>query len=440
MQPDAVPATEIVAIVRGIMEMKAVPIYRGGAADAQRVRWLPPLICRTAPKEFTDFTFQCKIAQMKSDNSRSNLDFYAGDSLMNVMRITTENAELEQWRLLSQFTYTANILKFLQSRGATSVEEDTVELIAGSIRQGEAYFKAAADAPLDISPLLQYYGAANLLTGAHALLTNVRPPIANHGMTIPRNHANRIADVQVLPRSPTDGALQIFCNLFSRGCNITNGSVWTLGEIIGSIPDLTIDFRNHYQDLTYYSLPVEIVFTQDKSVERIAFSDLGMHPNLDELLNLIPDFKKAYLAPQKKSTHLILNTKIKGASIGTFSISGRKYLQISHLKNSQLLCPDQIILMHMGLFALGFLPRYRPELWNPFVRSDKTGEKRIIEKFVSICQRYLPHLVLNFIYGERLHFVNASEGTVELNKSFTEAELKRMIQDTIQDMHSRGEI
>jgi hypothetical protein len=37
MQPDAVPATEIVAIVRGIMEMKAVPIYRGGAADAQRV-------------------------------------------------------------------------------------------------------------------------------------------------------------------------------------------------------------------------------------------------------------------------------------------------------------------------------------------------------------------------------------------------------------------
>jgi hypothetical protein len=37
MQPDAVPATEIVAIVRGIMEMKAVPIYRGGAADAPGV-------------------------------------------------------------------------------------------------------------------------------------------------------------------------------------------------------------------------------------------------------------------------------------------------------------------------------------------------------------------------------------------------------------------
>jgi hypothetical protein len=34
---DAVPATEIVAIVRGIMEIKAVPIYRGGAADAPGV-------------------------------------------------------------------------------------------------------------------------------------------------------------------------------------------------------------------------------------------------------------------------------------------------------------------------------------------------------------------------------------------------------------------
>ena len=34
---DAVPASEIVEIVRGIMEMKAVPIYRGGAADAPGV-------------------------------------------------------------------------------------------------------------------------------------------------------------------------------------------------------------------------------------------------------------------------------------------------------------------------------------------------------------------------------------------------------------------
>jgi hypothetical protein len=34
---DAVPATEIVAIFRGIMEMTAVPIYRGGAADAPSV-------------------------------------------------------------------------------------------------------------------------------------------------------------------------------------------------------------------------------------------------------------------------------------------------------------------------------------------------------------------------------------------------------------------
>jgi len=37
MQPDAVPATEIVPIFHALMGVKAIPTYRCGAADAQRV-------------------------------------------------------------------------------------------------------------------------------------------------------------------------------------------------------------------------------------------------------------------------------------------------------------------------------------------------------------------------------------------------------------------
>jgi hypothetical protein len=38
MQPDAVPASEIVPILCGIINPNAIPIYRGGAADAPGVR------------------------------------------------------------------------------------------------------------------------------------------------------------------------------------------------------------------------------------------------------------------------------------------------------------------------------------------------------------------------------------------------------------------
>jgi hypothetical protein len=59
----------------------------------------------------------------------------------------------------------------------------------------------------------------------------------------------------------------------------------------------------------------------------------------------------------------------------------------------------------MSLYALGYISRYRPELWNPFVRNDATGERMVVERLLSIALRYTPNLVLNVIYNERLSFV-----------------------------------
>lgn len=359
---------------------------------------------------------------------------------MNVVRIATEDPVLEQWRILSQFTYPSNIQRYLRENGANTINAEVVELIAGCIRQGEAYYKAAATSPLDISPLLQYYGATNLLSGTYALLTNTKPVTANHGMTLLRNSAVRIADVNILPRNPEDGALQIFCNLFSNGCEITNGKTWTISEVIGSIPDLKSDFQNHYLNDLYYSVPVEIVHTTKKPIERILLNEIDRYTNVEQMLSNIIGFSKAYVMPQFKNEYIILNSKIAGSSIGTYSTSGRKYLQIGHVKGGHVISPDQLILMYMGLFALGFLSRYRPELWNPFVQSDQTGEKRIIEKFLSVSHRYLPNLVLNFINRSRVQFVNETEGVLDLTKTLTNDQIKKTLQEIIRQMKSNGEL
>ena len=358
---------------------------------------------------------------------------------MDVLHIATENPEIEQWRLLSQFTYPANISKHLHSHGFKPLENDTVEFIAGSIRQGEAYF-AAESAPLDILPLLLYYGAANLLAGAYAMMSNVRPPIKNHGMTILDTVASRIADVQISPRNPKDGALQQFCNMFSGGCNLAGGGTWTTGELLGSIPDLKPDFESHYQDLPYYTVPVEIIYTRQRVLERILNDELGRYPKPEDALALVPGLSRAFLTPQYKPKYVILHRRIGGEELGAYSLSGRKYLQLGHLKNGQLRAPHQLILMYIALYSLGFLPRYRPELWNPFVRSDTTGEKLIIEKFLSVCQRYLPNLVLNFIYNKRIRFVNETEGVLNLSATVTEREMQDILRQTILAMRNAGEI
>ena len=359
---------------------------------------------------------------------------------MKEIRITSEAPVSEQWRLLSRLSYPANIDRYLRSRGFNQINDSEVELIAGCIRQSDAYFKAAGNSPLDISPLLLYYGTTNLMMGASALLTNTQQNIKNHGMILQDDNAVRLADVQVLPRSPHDGALQIFCDIFSQVCPITCGVTWSLGEILGSIPDLKHDFENHYQDLNYFTIPLEVVITRQKRVERIPIREIQRYQDPRNELSRIANINDSYLTPQFKPDYIILFRKRKSEEIGTYSVLGQKYLQIGHLKNKMLINPHQLILFYMGLYILGFLPRYRPGVWNPFVRSDTTGEKYIIEKFISLCQRYIPNLVLNVLYGARIQFVNENEGFIDLTSSLEKRDLHTLIQDTLKEMFDSGEL
>jgi hypothetical protein len=94
----------------------------------------------------------------------------------------------------------------------------------------------------------------------------------------------------------------------------------------------------------------------------------------------------------------------------------------------------------MGLYILGFLPRYRPELWNPFVQRDATGEKLIIEKFIDICKRYFPQLVLEFLVGSRIQFVNETDGILDLSKNLTDSEIEDKVKKILGELRGTGEL
>jgi len=85
--------------------------------------------------------------------------------------------------MLKRFSYEPNIHRFWNERNLLD-NDDAAKLIAGCIRQGFAYFDAASNAPLDISPLLYYYGYNNLLIGAATLKKAQKLEIANHGMRL----------------------------------------------------------------------------------------------------------------------------------------------------------------------------------------------------------------------------------------------------------------
>ena len=253
------------------------------------------------------------------------------------------------------------------------------------------------------------------------MLTGVVPPVKNHGMRLqaPKAEKSRIADVSILPFDPQFGALQHFCNVFSGGCPVAAHGLWSVEEVLGSVPDLRRDFENCYEGALPYTIPVELAvrivnYRTEKgekkriTFERINTQDMARFGNPVETICSVKGFQDAYLFPQesKGQRPIILHRKRKAEEIGFYSIYGQKFLELPHLKNGQRLSPHQLIIMYMGLFALGYISRYHPELWNPFVRSDTTGERLVIEKFLALCQRYVPNLVLNLISKARIEFVH----------------------------------
>ena len=327
--------------------------------------------------------------------------------MSDVVYINTENAAKDQWKLLAQYAYPTNITRYLQQHGFADSEK-LVEYIAGCFRQSEAYFIAADDSPIDISPLLQYYGAATLLAGASTLIRGDQLPIKDHGMSLNASNIKQIADAQIIPRG--NGALQQFAGIFSPGCLFVNGEPWTMEEILGSIPDLKQDFENCYQAAVPYTIPIEIVKRDRGSLERIAKKELTRYKSPENALANIEHLLHSYLIPENTNQYIILHRKIKSPEIGAYSLFNQKHLQIAHSKKGQKLTPSQIINMFMGMFSVGILSRYHPEFWNPFVRSDETGELLLIERFIAVCQRYFPNLVLNEIRKSRIQFVNRTKG------------------------------
>jgi hypothetical protein len=354
---------------------------------------------------------------------------------MNARTIQTEEPRLEQWRLLSRYAYEPNISRFFAARQAPAPSSALAEYIAGCIRQAEAYFSSAVPAPLDIQALLLYYGASNLLAGAGAMIEGRKLPIRTHGMKLREGASGgtRIADLEILPVAPQTGALQLFANVFFPSVVVPAGLPWTVEEVLGSIPDLKEHFLECFPRAGTYAVQVEVLRKDGITFERIALDQFSPGTDPRQALGRIPNFSRAYIRPEfPGGNYIILRRKLGTEEIGSHSLGGGKWLHLAHDKGGKQVEPGQLVLMLMGLFALGHLSRYFPEQWNPFVRSDQTGERIVVERFLQICLRYLPNLVLNTLSNTQVQFVYPVSGEPKVESPAGGEELETLVRREIE--------
>ncbi len=347
---------------------------------------------------------------------------------METKEIFSEQPINDQWKLLAQYSYPANILKYLKNNGISDHPNKLIESISSSILQAEEFFKASETSSLQITPLLLYYGATNLLLGIANLKVGSLCEIEGHGMRldIPAD-SNRIADISVIPQSPKTGALPIFCRLYSSIDDICNSGSWTIMELLSSIPELLDTFLNCYQDGIPSIVPIEVVKTGERHIDKIALTSISRLSTFDEVVKRTKGFPQNYLIPQQIGKYIILNRKMDFNEISIQALSGHRYFQLGSIKHGRLYTLKLIIIIFMILYCLSFINRYSPEKWNPFVRTDTTGEKLLIEKFLNYTKRIFPNLVINFLYNLNYRFVHQIQ-EVQIIDPITRKEILELIE------------
>lgn len=333
----------------------------------------------------------------------------------------SENAIKDIWKGLLKFSYIANIDKYLK----IDLDDILKNSIAGSIIQSYEYFNSFNNVTLNTSPLLIYYGFVNLLYASALLKTKKTCIIKNHGMSLKLSDSSSIGDTTINLSKSTEGALKKYVGIFSPDIIYPNNI--SIKDVFSLIPELKIDFEECYSDCKSLCLPVETIVRREDIVERIDLKSI--HRELSEID--IIDYEQAYISPQKTNKYIILRKKLESNDIGVISISGQKYLIQFYRQNSKKYKISQLIAFQIGLFSLGYLSRYHPEIWYTFVRSDQSGEKSLVEEFLNISYRKIPHLLLDIILDKEIIFSNKHTGTIDISKDINEDYLSKLVKDEI---------
>lgn len=365
--------------------------------------------------------------------------------MIKISTVFSENPESDLWRELLQFTYEANIKRYLDKKGLTA-DEETTSCIVGSFLQANEYYKSAQNANLQIAPLLLYYGSTNLLYGMANLLSGNINIIKNHGMTIKiPEEMNFIADTEIRFLSPTDGGVHVVARAMGFEPDLTGFGDWKLREFLDSIAEISPDFAQCYETQAGRIAMIDVFNTPDGKVEKIYFSN-ATRDSLIALLQDIDGFDKSYLRVttakefRTEREYFVLRHKLSGKDISELSYSGQPYLRAGHNKNSRLITIPTVLNMYIALFALASLCRYHPQRWSPFVLKDTTGEKLLIEKFLYYARRMIPNFVLNKIVADRVQYTSSNYAENNTIKLVGEHQVQEIVEQKVKEHFAKQQI
>jgi len=333
------------------------------------------------------------------------------------------------WLRLLRFTHQRGLAQHRPRASGQALDLDACAEVTGSCRQAHEYFKAATSSTLATAPLQLYYGMISLLKAATILVAGHCGDIGHHGMTIGKIVKEmRIGDVSLTVQGQRAGGLLEYAQVVQPGNGLTGKQLWTLRELLGSVPDLFDEHAAAYgpgQEI--YSVPFErVVLSDSQSADRI---DSAHGPTILPLISQIEGFSSRYLAPQQLPDGLvILRPRLKSpGDLAQMALSGRRFLLVGHKKNQACVTLVPMLSIFMGMFILGTLSRYHARRWFDFLGNTQDDERNLIESFVRLSIRGFPNMVLDFVSGRKHIFTGLRFQDTDLREFAVTKDVKEMV-------------
>lgn len=345
---------------------------------------------------------------------------------MEKYNIFTENPEEEIWNHLLQYTYKSKIEKYFEAKNM-KFNEEIFDEIKCSILQAKEYYRLSKDADVSVKPLLIYYGTINLLTACSLLISGEKIIINNHGMKIDESDVDgSLGSWSIKFNNITDGGIHVFLKSITEGKVECVESVWKLNELLMSIPEINEIEHLCYSNSIPYCLPINEICMDNETIETIDVNQYTIEQIMD-FLSEVDEFQKNYINPKYQNNIVILKHKYLAKDISCETISGRKYLLRSHIKNEKKVLLPQWAYYTISLFALSSLCRYNPKTWNKFVTYDEFNEKLLVSKFLNLCIRILPNFCLNIIDNKTYQFTNKKYEPINKTTTIDKAKIEEIV-------------
>ncbi|MDQ0216522.1 hypothetical protein J2S13_002982 [Oikeobacillus pervagus] len=305
------------------------------------------------------------------------------------------------YSILNQFKSASTAQKYLlkqynklENDNNTSLSYDNCYRFIYFLDHGELYLRQAKKVPIEIKPILAFYGATHLIKACLITVDPLYPEtttVLAHGLSARKRKKQNFRFIHDEVKIQKNG---LFSHSIDKMFGITQleGEKLTMKQLLSQIPELSDTFHFHYHYHTHFSLQWKdstLLLLNKKILDHYHVGVERFIQYLRSISNiLIKDYNDSYFLVELQNENADTAFLRYNAEEKVFGIP---------LKKEDLSPLPELMIHYCILYNLSMIARYETEWWGELLKTFPNEDLPFIQKFLSVTLEKIPFLITQFL-------------------------------------------